>query len=91
MVPAGNDQLYVRRSFGKQLEGLNHQLQSLVCPPLAEGKNAIDRIPAPREIGKLRPPRQNAVGAQVNIVAAILVIQDLPISGHKYRDGIRQQ
>lgn len=83
MISAGNNQLYVRHSFGKQRKSFNHQLQPLIGSPLAEGENAVGRIPAPREIGKFRPPRQNAVGAQVNIVAAVLVIQDLAIAGHE--------
>jgi hypothetical protein len=43
------------------------------------------------EIRKFRAAGEDAMGAQVDIVAAIFVVQDLAITGHQHRDGIREQ
>jgi hypothetical protein len=39
-----------------------------------------------RKIGKLGPSRENAMRAQVNIIAPILVVKDFAVTGHEHRD-----
>jgi hypothetical protein len=42
------------------------------------------------EIRKFRAAGEDAMGAQVDIVAAIFVVQDFAITGHQHGDGIRE-
>jgi len=51
----------------------------------------MNRISAAREVGKFGPAGENAMGSQVNVVAAILVVQDFSITRHQHRDRVRQQ
>jgi hypothetical protein len=48
-------------------------------------------IAATREIGILGTARQNAMGAHMHVVPAVLVVEQLAISRHEDRDRIRQQ
>lgn len=90
MIPARHDELRVGQTVGQQIEGFHHQLEPLVGSPLAEGENALLRISTPGKIGELRPARENPVRAQMHIVPAIFVIQNLAVAGHQHRDGVRQ-
>ena len=91
MISAGNHKLGLGQSLCNLVEGLNHELETFVGSPFAERENAVDGISSSRKIRELGPPCENAVGAQVDIIAPILVVQDLPIAGHQHRDGIGEQ
>jgi hypothetical protein len=91
MIASGYDQLRIRYLFGNEIEGVDHQLQPFVSAPLAEGENSMFGISAPRKVRWLRPSRQDAMGSDVHIVAAILFCEDLAIARHKHRHGIRQE
>ncbi len=91
MVSAGDHELCLGHFGRDQVESLDHQLQPFVSSPLAERQNVSGKRYATREIGKLGAPRENAMRTQVNVVAAILVVQNLAISGHQHRDRIREQ
>jgi len=49
------------------------------------------RLAAPGEIGKLGAAGKNAMGAQMNVVAAIFVVQNFAVAGHQNRNRIREQ
>jgi hypothetical protein len=44
-----------------------------------------------RKVGEFGAASQQSVGAQMNIVAAVLIIQNLAVSRHENRDGVRKQ
>lgn len=90
MVPAGDNEPGVRNLVGDQVESFNHEFQALVRSPFSESENALDRAAA-RKIGELRAARENAVRAQMHIVAAVFIVQNFAIAGHQHRNGIRQQ
>lgn len=73
------------------IEGLDHKLEPFVGPPFTERQNAVDRSTTPREVGKLGPAREDAVGPQVDVVPSVLIVQDLAIAGHEHRDRVRKQ
>lgn len=89
MVAAGDDQFRFRHLGGDQIERLNHQFKTLVSSPFSESENSVQRISASREIGKLGAAGKNAVGAKMNIIASVLVIQYFAISGHQHGNRIR--
>gem|GEM_PF-1358865 len=91
MVSAANHQLGIGQRFRHILECFNHQLQPLISSPLAEGQNAMFRIAAAGKIRIFGFSGKNAVGSQMNIVAAILLVQYLAVSGHQHRDGVRHE
>ncbi|MGE5055735.1 MAG: hypothetical protein ACM3WP_16375 [Acidobacteriota bacterium] len=91
MISAGYDQSCFRHLLSEQIERLDHQFEALVSAPLSECENAVNRIAASREIREFRPSGQNAMRPQVHIVAAILVIQNLSIAWHQYRNGVGKQ
>lgn len=86
MVATRNHKPRFRHLLGQQIEGLDHQFQALVCAPLSERENAVKGIAAAREIGEFRPSGQDAMRTEMNIVAPVLVIQDLAIARHQHRD-----
>ena len=86
MIAAGNDQLHLGHSFGKNVERLNHQFQPFVCPPFSERQDAVNRISAPFELRKFRTPGQDAMGPQVNIVATIFIVENFPVARHEDRN-----
>jgi hypothetical protein len=90
MIAACDDQLRLWLPLGQQMKGFDHQFQSLVRSPLAEGKNTMLGITATRKVGEFRTPREDAVGPQMHIVAPVLIVQNFPVSGHENRDGIGQ-
>jgi hypothetical protein len=51
----------------------------------------MNRVPAACEIRKFRPACQNAVRAQVNVVASVFIIENFSIAGHQNGHGIRKQ
>lgn len=91
MIATGDDQFRFGNFARNHLERLQHELQPLVGSPFSEGENAMDRISPAGEVGKLGPARENAMGAKMNVVAAILIVQDFSISWHQHRDRVRQQ
>jgi hypothetical protein len=48
----------------------------------------MDRVSTSGKIGELGTARENPVRAQMDVVTAILVVQDLAIARHQHRDGI---
>lgn len=82
MIPACDDQFHVGHLPCNQVESFNHQLKSFIGSPLSESQNAMNRIAAACEIGKLRPAGENPVRSQVNVIPSVFVIQNLAIAGH---------
>lgn len=91
MIATGNHQPRFRHSFNEDIECFDHQFQAFVCTPFAEGKNALNRIPSPPEVGKFRPPGQDPMCAQVDIVTSIFVIENFSVARHEHRNRVRQQ
>ena len=88
MVAPGNHELRVGQLCSDQVEGLEHQLKAFVSSPLAESQNPMHRGTAAGEIGKFRPAREDAMRTHVNVVASILVVQNLAIAWHEHRNRI---
>jgi hypothetical protein len=86
MVSAGNHESRLRHLRRYQIEGLDHEFETLVCSPFAERQNAVGGSATPREIGQLRPARKDAVRAQVDVVSSVLIFQNLAIAGHQDRN-----
>jgi hypothetical protein len=91
MVAAGNYQPGIGQLRRHDLERVDHEFEALIGSPLAERENAMFGIAAPRKVGRFGPGSQNAVRADVNIVAAILFVQNFTVSGHEHRNRIGQQ
>ncbi len=91
MVRSGNHQLGFGYLGSNQIECLDHEFETFIGSPFAESENAVDGSSTSREIGELGPACKNAMGAQVDVVPAVFVVQDLTIAGHKHGDGIREQ
>jgi len=89
MVSAGDDQARIRHLFFEDVESREHQLQPLVGSPFSESENAMLGSAAEAEVGELGTPRQNAMRAQMHIIAAVLLEQDLAVAGHQNRNRIR--
>src|SRR5271165_1635207 len=90
MIASGNNQARFWHLRSQEIECLNHQLETLVRSPLAEGENAVEGISASRKIRELRPSREQAMRAQMHVIAAIFVIQNLLVSRHEDGHRIRQ-
>jgi hypothetical protein len=84
MVPAADDQPGIGQDFCDQLKCINHQLKPFVGSPLAKGQNTVLGIAAPRKIRGFGFSSQNAVRAQMHIVAPIFFVEDLTIAGHEH-------
>jgi len=90
MIAAGNDKLRAGHSLLQQFEGLDHQFEPLVSSPLAESEDAMG-IAAAGEIRKFGAVGEDAMRAKVHVVASVLVVENLAISGHEHGNGIGQQ
>ena len=86
MIASSNHQPCLGEVRGEQIEGLDHEFETLVGAPFAKRENPVKRRSPAREIRELRATRKQAVSAQMHIVAPVLVIQDLAISRHEDRD-----
>jgi len=91
MIAAADNQLRVGKGLGDDLEGFDHQLQALVRSPLSESEDAVLGIAPLIELGILRAAREHAMGANMHIVAAVLVVQDLAIARHQDGNRVGQQ
>jgi hypothetical protein len=91
VVSSGDDEPGLREGFGENVERLNHEFEAFVSSPLTEGKNALFGIAAAGEIGIFRARGEDAVGAEMHVVASIFFMKDLAVSGHEHGDGIRAQ
>jgi hypothetical protein len=91
MVTPADHESGVGQSLRHNSKGLNHELQPFVSPPFAESENAMFGVSAHGKVRIFRSCDQSAVGAQMHVVAAIFFMQDLSITGHQYRDRVRQQ
>ncbi len=47
MIASGDDQFRIGHLPGDKVEGVDHQFQSFVSPPLAEGENSMFGISPP--------------------------------------------
>lgn len=74
-----------------EIEGLDHQFEAFISAPLSKRENTLDGNSAPREVGEFRPAGKNPMRAQMDVVSSVLIVQDLAISRHEHRDGIREQ
>jgi len=86
MISSRDDEADLGESLGKNVESLNHELETLVGSPFSKGKNAMFGISAAGKIGIFGARGEDAMGAKVNVVASILFMQDLTVSGHEHRD-----
>jgi hypothetical protein len=84
MIPSSDNQPGIGYLLSNAVEGVDHQFQTFVSAPLAEGENSVLRISAPRKVRRLRPPRQNAMRPHMHIFAAIFFRQDLAIPRHEH-------
>ena len=91
MIASAHHQPCMRQSLFYKLKSLQHEFQSFVGAPFSKGQNAMLGIAAPREVGKFGPLNQDAVRAKVHVVTAVSLVQNLAISRHQHRYGIRQQ
>jgi hypothetical protein len=91
MVASAHDQRRIGHGLREQVEGLNHQLEPLVGSPFAKSENAMLRISAPGKIGILRLSDEDAVRAEVDIVATVSFMEDLAIAGHEHGNRISEQ
>jgi hypothetical protein len=91
MVSSGNHELGFGHLLCNAVESFDHELETLIRSPFPEGENAVDGSTTSREVGELRPAREDAMRPQVNVVPAVFVVQDLAVAGHEDRDGIREQ
>jgi hypothetical protein len=89
MIAACHDELCVRHPVREQIEGFHHQFEAFISPPFAKSEDVLGWIAAPGKIRKLGPARQNSVRAQMHIIAAIFVIQNLAISRHEHGYRVR--
>ncbi len=91
MVAAGDDQPGVRKHVGHGLKCIQHEFKAFIGSPLSERQNAVLGIAAPREIRIFRPPSENAVRPDVNILMTILFGEDPAVAWHEYRHRIGQE
>lgn len=91
MVSATHHQPGIRQSMGNIAEGFGHQLQALVSSPLAEGEDAMFGIAAAGHVGKLGLAGKNAVRPQMDVIASVFFVENLPVSRHEDGNGIRQK
>ncbi len=89
---ASSDHQFCLWQFGPDdLECFDHQLQAFVSSPFAESENPMLGIAAAGEIRKFRPAGQDAMRAQVNVIAPVFFVQNFAIPRHEYRNRIREQ
>jgi len=86
MIAASDDELEIRHSWLERVKCFDHEFEPFVSTPFPKGQNAVRRSSATREIRELGPTGQQSVSAEMNIVAAVLIVQDLAISGHQDRN-----
>jgi hypothetical protein len=91
MVSSAHHQAGRGQNLRDQLKRIDHQLEPFVGSPLPESQNAMLRVPAPGKIRALGFSRQNAMRAEMHILAAIFFMKNFAITGHEYRHRIRQQ
>lgn len=70
--------------FRKAIKGIDHELETLVGSPFSKGKDSVYRSPAHREVGKFWTTSENSVRTEMDVIATILVVQDLAISRHQH-------
>ncbi len=76
---------------GDVLKGFDHQLQALVRAPFAESQNAVLGISPPRKVWILGLSRKDSVRTKMNVIATVLLVENLAIPRHQYGNGIRQK
>jgi len=84
MISSSDYEFGLRHFFSQEIESLYHQLEAFISSPLSESQDAVNRISPSREIGEFRPSRQNSVRPQMNVVASVLIVQNLPVAWHKH-------
>jgi hypothetical protein len=91
MITPSDDEFEVRNLRFEQMKGFDHEFEPLVRTPFSKRQNAMCRRSAPGKVREFRPASKQTMGAEMNIVTTVFVIQDLAVSGHQHRDGIRQE
>jgi hypothetical protein len=91
MVPSRDNEPGVRKRSRDGFERLDHQLEPFVSSPFSEGENAMLWVSAPGEVGVFRSSSENAVGAEVHIIAPIFFVEYLAIPRHEYGNRVGQQ
>jgi hypothetical protein len=84
VISSRDDEPGLGESLGENVESLNHELQALVGSPFTEGKDAMFGIAAAGKIRVFGTRGENAVGAEMNVVASIFFVKDLAVSGHEH-------
>jgi hypothetical protein len=84
VVSSRDNEPGLRESLGENVKRLNHEFKTLVGSPFAEGKNAMFGIAATGELGIFGTCGEDAMGAEMHIVASIFFVKDLAVSGHEY-------
>jgi hypothetical protein len=83
---------YYEFGFGQlrhqRIKSLDHKFQTLVRSPLSKSQNPVGRSSTTREVGEFRTPGQQSVRTEMDVVPAVLIIENLAIAGHKYGDRI---
>jgi hypothetical protein len=85
MISAGNNELGLRYLRSEQFESLDHEFQPLVCAPFSEGQNTVGWSSTARKVREFGAASQQSVGAKMNIIAAVFIIQNLSVSRHENR------
>ena len=91
MISPCNHESGLRELWSEQIESLDHEFETLVRAPFPKGQNTVGGSSTTRKVGEFGAASQQAVGAKMNIVAAVLVVQDLAVSRHKNRHRVRKQ
>ena len=91
MISPGNHESGLRELWSEQIESLDHEFETLIRAPFPKGQNTVGGSSTTRKVGEFGSPSKESVGAEMNIVTAILIIQDLAISGHENGHGVRKQ
>lgn len=87
MISTGDHQFGVGQLLRDRFEGLDHEFKAFVGSPFTKGKDAVGSA-SPGEIREFRAARKNAMRAQVDVIASVLVIQNLAVAGHEHGNGI---
>jgi hypothetical protein len=77
---------YYEFGFGQlrheQIKSLDHEFQALVRSPFSKSQNPEGRSSTTREVREFGTPSQQSMGTEMDVVPAVLVIQNLAVAGH---------
>jgi len=84
VVSSRDDEPGLRESLGKNVESLNHEFEALVSSPLTKGEDAMFGIAATGKSGIFGTRGEDAMGAEMHVIASIFFVKDLAVSGHEH-------